>query len=138
MDNAINIAKYAVTRCLDKGTPISNLQLQKILFFIQRTFLQNGPPAFPERIEAWQYGPVVPTVYNYFCGSGATPILMRYNNSIEGNTDTIDQIIDEKCKLNPWEMVKDTHKSGGSWHTVYRGGEGRFDEIPQHLIKDLG
>jgi uncharacterized phage-associated protein len=42
--------------------PISNLQLQKILYYIQKTFLENGMVAFDDEIEAWKFGPVVPAV----------------------------------------------------------------------------
>lgn len=34
MYTAIQIADYIVARCINNGTPISNLQLNKILFFI--------------------------------------------------------------------------------------------------------
>ena len=33
--SALNIAKYVVTFCFKRGNPISNLQLQKILYYIQ-------------------------------------------------------------------------------------------------------
>ena len=63
MYSALNVAKYIIDKCTRENYPISNLQLQKILYYIQREFLQRGPKAFPEEIEAWQFGPVVPEVY---------------------------------------------------------------------------
>lgn len=36
--------------------PISNLQLQKILYYVQKAFLQSGGIAFDDDIEAWQFG----------------------------------------------------------------------------------
>lgn len=65
MYRAIELSKYIVSKCIDDGFPISNLQLQKILYYIQRDFLRIGKPAFPDAIEAWQFGPVVPNVYYY-------------------------------------------------------------------------
>ena len=52
---ALDLANYIVSKCIQDEYPISNLQLQKIMFFIQKDFLQNDlGPAFDERIEAWQ------------------------------------------------------------------------------------
>ena len=32
------------------------------------------PRYVPDNIEAWQFGPVVPNVYDHYCGYGAMPI----------------------------------------------------------------
>lgn len=46
---------------------ISNLKLQKLLYFIQASSLYYlNQPAFADRIEAWLYGPVVPEAYNKY------------------------------------------------------------------------
>lgn len=66
MYSALNIAKYIIDKCTRERYPVSNLQLQKILYYIQREFLQLGTKAFSEEIEAWQFGPVVPAVYRQY------------------------------------------------------------------------
>ena len=62
MYTAINLSKYIVFKCIEDGHPISNLQLQKILYYIQKDFLCRDDLAFSDDIEAWQFGPVVPNV----------------------------------------------------------------------------
>lgn len=43
---------------------ITNLKLQKLLYIIQASSIHYlDCPAFIDTIEAWQYGPVVPSVY---------------------------------------------------------------------------
>ena len=43
---------------------MSNLKLQKLLYFIQASSLHYlNQPAFADKIEAWQFGPVVPSAY---------------------------------------------------------------------------
>ena len=74
MYKAIDLANYIVEKCIKDDNPITNLQLQKILYFIQKDFLKRGTRAFSDDIEAWKFGPVVPNVYFYFCGFGAMPI----------------------------------------------------------------
>ena len=135
---ALEIAKYIIDKCTKDNCPISNLQLQKILYYIQREFLQQGEIAFPEEIEAWQFGPVVPEVYRQYCGFGALPIRMRYMVRIElDDIRMINPIIEKKRILNPWDMVSDTHSSGKAWDLIYRDGLGDHQIIPQELINCL-
>lgn len=140
MCDAIELAKYIVSKCIDDDKPISNLQLQKILFYIQKDFIKRGKLAFPDDIKAWQFGPVVPDVYYHYCGHGATPIFYKYEETnVELNDkNRIDSIIEDKRELNPWEMVQETHKSGGAWDIIYKDGQGNRNIIPTDLIKNLG
>lgn len=140
MCDAIELAKYIVSKCIDDDKPISNLQLQKILFYIQKDFIKRGKLAFPDDIEAWQFGPVVPDVYYHYCGHGATPIFYKYEETnVELNDkNRIDSIIEDKRELNPWEMVQETHKSGGAWDIIYKDGQGNRNIIPTDLISSVG
>ena len=138
MFDALTIAQYAINKCMKDDCPISNLQLQNILFYIQKLFLTHDQVAFYDRIEAWQFGPVVPSVYYRFCGFGAMPISMPYDTNIDGATTGIDSIIEEKRKLDPWDMVADTHREDGAWYKVYNGGKGCNNEITRELICQLG
>lgn len=139
MYSAIDIAKYIIDKCTRERHPISNLQLQKILYYIQREFLQQGIKAFPEEIEAWQFGPVVPEVYRQYCGFGAFPIRMRYMISMElDDVKIINPIVEKKRMLNPWDMVSDTHSSGKAWDLIYQNGLGDHEVIPTELIKSKG
>ncbi len=139
---ALDIAKYIVTKCKRDEKPISNLQLQKILYYIQREYLHFDSLAFPDSIEAWRFGPVVPTVYYYFCGSGAMPLIpfLEFDGTSISNEDksTIDRIVEAKRELRPWVMVQETHKAGGAWDQTYQAyREGKISRpiIPVELIK---
>ncbi|NMA74483.1 MAG: DUF4065 domain-containing protein [Bacteroidales bacterium] len=66
---AIDVAYYVLERNEEKrskyGDNISNLKLQKLLYYLQGFHLVFfEKPFFSENIEAWQYGPVVPDVYH--------------------------------------------------------------------------
>lgn len=46
---------------------ITNLKLQKLLYFAQAAHLAlYDQPIFKEEIQAWKFGPVVPTIYKKF------------------------------------------------------------------------
>lgn len=140
MYNAIDLAKYIVSKCIEDSHPISNLQLQKILYYIQKDFLQRDKIAFSDVIEAWQFGPVVPNVYYYYCGYGAMPILISNVGFQIDLLDEqyIDEIVEIKRELNPWDMVAETHKQAGAWAKTYKNGLGSHSVIPLELIKAVG
>lgn len=140
MYNAIDLSKYIVSKCVTDGHPISNLQLQKILYYIQKDFLQRDEVAFSDNIEAWQFGPVVPNVHYHYCGFGAMPISIIKDafSIVSSDSIFINKIVEEKRNLNPWDMVAETHKEDGAWAKVYRNGLGNHCIIPIELIKAVG
>ena len=139
MYNALDVAKYIISKCTKERKPISNLQLQKILYYIQKEFLDMGFRAFREEIEAWQFGPVVPVVYKRYCGFGGSPISVQYDIDLnECDTDIINPIVRIKRELNPWDMVEETHQKGKAWDLIYRGGLGDHQVIPVELIRSNG
>lgn len=80
--SALDIARYIINYSIDIGKPVSNLKLQKLLYFVQGNFLRIlKKPCFYENIEAWKYGPVVPNVYSEFkmYGSNDIPKILNYN-----------------------------------------------------------
>lgn len=140
MYTAMEVARYIVKKCIDDACPITNLQLQKILYYVQLDFLNRGEAAFSDEIEAWQFGPVVPEVYYHYSMYAATPIRRepKAANISKKDAERIDVIVVDKRKMQPWELVKGTHKKGGAWHQIYRDGEGIRNVIPKELIKTAG
>lgn len=68
---------------LENEEPISNLKLQKLLYYVQGFNLARfGEPLFTEPIEAWLYGPVVPCVYEHFKEYGSQGILIEKEEKI--------------------------------------------------------
>ena len=55
----------------NQGDLMTNLRLQKLLYFAQGWYLARyGKPLFSDEIEAWTYGPVVPEVYQTYKPNG--------------------------------------------------------------------
>ncbi len=67
-DEIINkISDYLIWFAHDCGDVMTNLKLQKILYYAQGWFLAlKNKPLFNNKIEAWIHGPVVPDVYHRF------------------------------------------------------------------------
>ena len=70
--SAHTIAKFIIQ---SSQTPISNLKLQKLLYYVQGWHLGiYGEPVFAEQIQAWIHGPVVPAVFQSYRHFKWTPI----------------------------------------------------------------
>lgn len=64
MFSAHNVAIYIINWCLDHNVPITNLKLQKLLYFVQGEYSRaKGTRLIGDDFYAWQLGPVVPNVY---------------------------------------------------------------------------
>jgi uncharacterized phage-associated protein len=80
---------------------ITHLKLQKILYLAQAYYLAKFKiPLFKEEMEAWKYGPVIPSIYKKYRKKGREAII-----SEEANDDKIKISKKDKEILRKfWEM----------------------------------
>lgn len=137
MSNAINISKYVINKCIDYGKPISNLKLQKILYYIQAEFLVRlDNPIFLAEIEAWRHGPVVPESYYEFNSHIANNITNKINDCKmikPEEMNIINNVIRKKMEFSAWKLVEMTHNED-PWKNNYVAGGNTV--IPLQDIKD--
>ena len=138
MENVLDVAKYIIIKCKQEQEHVSKLNLQKIIYIIQKTFLQIGSQAFKDDFEAWQIGPVIRDVYNRYCGFGASRIRLSYSDIqvSDGFRKIADFIIISKRKLEPWQIFEEVQEAGGAWDTVYCNGRGDHFVISKNLIRE--
>ena len=62
MHSVFEVADFFVDLAIKgAGDLISPLKINKLLYYAQGNFLAKyNAPLFPEKIQAWQYGPVIP------------------------------------------------------------------------------
>ena len=129
----MRFAKYIIRWCDKNELRITNLQLQKILFFIQKESIRKrGYGIFSNRIEAWQYGPVVPDVFYQFAGFGAMKLVL-YEDLFsdvspkdiidDKSKEIIEEILREYIHVSPWDLVAKSHVSNGAWSNSISMGE---------------
>ena len=110
------IAKYIIKYSSENLKYVSNLRLQKILYFVQAEFLvSKNEPCFREDIYAWQYGPVVPSVYNKYriFGSMSIPAEETDLDSykiLDDDKFIINEVVDECNKYSTTYLVQLTHE----------------------------
>lgn len=139
--NVLDISRYIINYSNQKGYGISNLKLQKILYFVQAYFLTNTKShtsCFNERIEAWDFGPVVPEAYHEYkqYGSGNIPSIewyilfdkddiwnskkVKFDNSVIKDEDKvlIDRVVDKFADYSATDLVSLTHNQS-PWIDAY-------------------
>ena len=145
MYRALEVAQYIIRRCNQQKKSISNLKLQKILYFVQAEFLvTTGNRCFSDEIEAWDFGPVVPEVYHHYKAYGSANIpVFRMNSDLDAEISKSDQIImngiiDECSKYSASALVQLTHNQA-PWKNHYKRGcnnEIPFTEIKAYFDED--
>ena len=68
MPSALSVAKELTKLSLEgeEPDPLTNMRLQKLLYYAQAwSMIVRGSDLFPESLEAWKLGPVVPAVYRH-------------------------------------------------------------------------
>ena len=67
MAKAFDVAEYLLSKADATENDMTHMKLQKLLYYCQGfSLVLLGHPLFPEVIEAWLHGPVVPVVYQAF------------------------------------------------------------------------
>lgn len=87
---------------LYKDIGITNLRLQKILYFVQRYFCKVlKKPCFKEDMEAWKFGVICKQSYNEFLiySGNKIPNIDKYNK-IDKNTLTFKTVKYDEDKIN--------------------------------------
>jgi len=72
---AAAVADYLLWASRERGEPLSNLKLQKLLYYAQAWYLAlNDQPLFADDFQAWVHGPVLPSQYHRFKAAAWMPI----------------------------------------------------------------
>lgn len=77
MMSTFDVAQYILIEESKKNKLVSNLRLQKYLYFCQFISLGvYGFRLFNDEFEAWEYGPCIPKIYTRFKVYGSTGIIV--------------------------------------------------------------
>lgn len=138
MYKAIDIAKYIICYANEKKEEVTNLKLQKLLYYAQAWYLVNfNKPLFDEKIEAWQFGPVIPDVYNEFKSFGRTPIEIededckKIINDVEC-VNYLDEFCEHFLKFSATDLVSMSH-SEEPWINAFNNAIS--NEISQEVMQ---
>lgn len=122
----------------ESGELMTNMKLQKMLYYEQGFHLACfGTPLFDEDIEAWQYGPVVPSVYEHYKeygGEGIEPDETMVNITLTDEEVSIfNQVFDMFNRYSAIGLMNMTH-SEKPWASA--GTPKRGNVISKKVLKD--
>lgn len=137
LDRAMYDPRAIANLILDEGhrngRPVTNLALQKLLYFAHAIYLiERKKPLVSGHFEAWQYGPVHPTVYQAFKSAGDQPVTFRAASTdvMNGERKTLPPLTDTEVvqhvsrvmmfygNLTPGRLVDISHAKDAPWHFV--------------------
>lgn len=120
-----------IKKSFDENISVSPMKLQKLMYFIYRDYLQKtNEPLFIEEFQAWQYGPVLQSVYDEFKTFKANRIT-RFAKTANNEVYIINESLDPILSLvinSVWNQYKNldgitlsqiTHKDGGAWRKAF-------------------
>lgn len=143
---SLAIANKILQTATERGVSLTNMQLIKLAYIAHGWSLALlGRPLIAESPEAWQHGPVYPSVYRKFRDAGWGPVERLAVNDFTGTPyeaeldhdeqAVIDKVVDGYGNIHAFSLSARTHKAGTPWSTVWNGGAGKFRPIPDDLIK---
>lgn len=149
------IGNEVLDRADAKGRALTNLDLQKIVYFLHGHFLRrHNRPLVRGEFEAWPYGPVHRVMYDSFKVYNDTPIdgratafdpIRRATRELPALEDKdalelIDDVLGFYLDMTTWSLVELTHSSGTPWSRTVEMSEGRVNvgmKISDALIVDV-
>ena len=137
MYSAHDVAVYIINWCNEHRISISNLKLQKLLYFVQGEASARSPHRLiDDDFYAWQLGPVVPHVYSDYAmySSSQIPKQIVRREISDGEKSIIDMALVKYASYTPWALVEKSHNQD-PWkynYTIF----GDRALIPYQSIKD--
>lgn len=142
MRTALDVAKWFIAWAEVEDAEVSNLKLQKLLYYAQGHFQgQNGVSLFEGTIQAWKHGPVVPEVYHEMKSYGQAPIEpddfigedgFPWEDYRDVERFLID-VWDRYAIYSAWALRNKTHEES-PWRDAFTGEQGV--EIGDVALKD--
>lgn len=143
MLNCDDVAKYFLAQAdEDAGDLISNLKLQKLVYYAQGFHLAlYDTPLFPEPIEAWTHGPVVPALYEAYkkYGAGAIPCPSDVDFAIydDKTKSLLDEVYLVFGQFSAWKLRNMTQEEYPWRLAVEKGGAISHQSMKEYFKTQL-
>ncbi|WP_246788288.1 Panacea domain-containing protein [Agrobacterium sp. AGB01] len=128
------IANFVLDVAEKDGRDVSNLHINKIVYFLHADFLVAfSRPLVSAKIEAWTYGPVFRELYREFKQWGDAPIGSRakYLDPETGQKknaqwhfskeeeEFLSELVSKYTSMTPGALVAQSHVEGGPWDQTW-------------------
>ena len=162
------IANHFLDLAEAKGDSLTPMKIQKLVYFAHGWHLavKNGEPLIDEQVEAWPYGPVIPTLYRSLRSYGDQAVTKRIvdarklerrdgrdGSPVPGLHDVpeeepfarllLGRVWDLYGPFTAIQLSNMTHEPDTPWYQVYTrytkdgGSIPKGTDIPQDSIRDF-
>jgi uncharacterized phage-associated protein len=141
MHDSRTVANKFLELAKAQNIALTPMQVLKLVYISHGWMLGlYGRPLIRDEVQAWQYGPVIPRLYNdlrKYRGNSVTALLPQAPNDVlEGDElDIVRQVNEKYGHLSGPALSRLTHAAGSPWAQAYVPGE-FSTPIPQDLIQD--
>ena len=143
-DNALSVANYFIDLAKKENMPITQLGLMKRVYIAHGFSLAINKVSLLDnrfdKVEAWKYGPVIPSVYHSFKQYKASPItgkavVMEWDENTDRMSFPEPMLANDNAKkmvemvwkryrnFTDSEIVSLTHRRGTPWAVCYVPGQ---------------
>lgn len=125
------------------GRSLSNLPMHKILYIADMNFVgKTGRRLLDENFQAWDHGPVLPSLYHRCKAFGAKPVPNVFwgakELSGEGEAAILEKAWDHLHDLTPGQLVGITHSNHGAWVRRYSPGARNITISTKDMVDEYG
>lgn len=140
MHDSRTVANRFLAMAREQNRALTPMQVLKLVYIAHGWMLGlYGRPLIRDEVQAWQYGPVIPPLYNAMRDYRGSPVTADLNAPNETLTDDEEDIVRQVfeiygAKSGP-ALSRLTHASGTPWEMTYVDGEFGV-RIPTDIITD--
>jgi uncharacterized phage-associated protein len=122
---SLSVAQFLLAKCRENGQSITPLQLMKLVYVAHGYMLgKYGKPLLDETVQAWKYGPVVPSVYHAVKGFGSNPVtdVAGANPNFpfsDEEKEVMGMVADAYGKFGGITLSSATHLPGTPWNQTW-------------------
>lgn len=135
------IANVFIDIAADNGMYLTNLKLQKLIYFAHGWYLAfTDNPLITDDVQSWKYGPVIQKLYELLKHYGAKPVTKKLSCNIvidRGSEDWnfILSVYKKYVIFSPAQLIAMTHEPGSPWDQ-FGAGEIDYQVISMDAIKE--
>lgn len=137
--SALTIANTFIELAEREARSVTNMKLQKLVYIAHGYYLayRAGEPLIAEDVKAWQWGPVIPELYDALkqYGAGRVTELIGNRNAVaetENPHKLIANVWSAYKKFTGFQLSTITHREGSPWSQTWN--EWPYGTIPNDLI----
>jgi len=138
---ALQVADQFTRLASQDSKAFTQMQLLKLVYIAHGWMLAvYNEPLIYEEVQAWKFGPVIPSLYQDLKIYGSNPIvnfILQYPTDFNTRERQVIQFTyDSYGEFSAYQLSDITHAAGTPWSETYGKGAGWAELIPNTVIQD--